>query len=678
MNQPVVTTAGDDAHSGSPISLPNLPGGTNGQLGSLRHLLRSIGDGAPLDAPFKWPDANGYSTLREALKLLGPVGLTHRNEAGVRLSEDGARWLQNNDPGELIKIFSSRTRFIGPVLKFIAAQADPVTVQEVADMLKEEFGADWETLAPIRNIEKWLRATGMVSFFKNGIHITELGERVASEIKIPSRTTHAEGRSFEISPAVLLAIQKRANREDCRSMYLPTSARGRIHAIRTLLDRSQDGISVNRFHTRYNEIREKVVRRNSAIGILESLERIGFLKRVEVDKWIVSQAASIWIQTGNPFDAAAIVHSGIKFFGEILLELSKVEVLTTHQAHLQSAKYMSGEKLHQANAVRPRLQILQELGFVRNVTSTKYSITPSGLGLLAALPIAEAAEATPSEKEALAPELEQISAQGALTAPSHPDLFQASLDGHKPKRLEVALVDSFNFLGIPAEKLGQDGTVEPDGVAKLGVGKDILTVALEAKASNSGMTMPMQVDIPAIGKQRRSIGAALTIMVGPDFHPNVIDVALGDGNIALVSAGVLESMMKAHGTFPVMGDEIQVLLDASLHPSDRGTKLREIWGLQQHRREHMRSALEVLHEFHERKSKSWMSRSILEYAVETKIAFDKDLLEEAMSILSHPMIDAMQKRVVEVTGSEEYRLTAAPDQIYRRLTSLGLIGTSHH
>lgn len=295
--------------------------------------------------------------------------------------------------------------------------------------------------------------------------------------------------------------------------------------------------------------------------------RAGFL-----DERAGSVALSAWTQrwrtTGRAEIVAALLHSRVRFVGEMLAEAT--EPRTTGEL-LAVANQRYGMTWTTQGQIDRRRGWLQSAGMLSVDESQRIVTTELGRALLARLDLhpPRAIGAQPEQTQAVVPtepSAVEVSAEPGPAAPSvvgslAAELVASSTDSTNPDRFERAVRDAFAFLGFEAEWLGGAGKTDVLVDAPLGGGRDY-RVIVDCKTSASGHVGDQQVDWITLGEHRRKHDADHVALVAPTPTGKRLFERAGEQGVTVVSVDQLVTLCGQHAGAPLGLDAYRSLFSA--------------------------------------------------------------------------------------------------------------------
>ena len=303
--------------------------------------------------------------------------------------------------------------------------------------------------------------------------------------------------------------------------------------------------------------------------------KVGFLLRCgllesDADNLALNDQVRRWVDNHEDWIPVAIVHSRIKFVGELLAHLHEpktpAELCTTaaqfglmwrDERRPESSKYA----LAQINYRRGWLQSAKLIDEVDG----RLTLTGAGRNLLARLQThnpspddAQIQDSTPEDK---------TPARSVDKIPSDADRFAAEItsaetDSSNPTRFERAVRAAFDSMGFDAKHLGSPGQTDVLITARLGKDQSY-RVAIDAKTASSGSVSPGQVDWDSLKDHREKHNATYSLLVGPNpSNKRLIDRARNH-SVAILPSNVLADLTRRHVHAPLSLLDYKTIFEAN-------------------------------------------------------------------------------------------------------------------
>lgn len=286
--------------------------------------------------------------------------------------------------------------------------------------------------------------------------------------------------------------------------------------------------------------------------ISESSARLmeAFLRRaglIDLDSGILSLSDLMrrWLSKGDDHIPVAVLHSRIRFVGEMLAELR--EPKSTQELLGAARRY--GLAWNTATKIHERRGWLQSAGLVEPANG-RLVITAAGISLLSQLMPPEGK--TPTLLD-LAPDDHAKAGDEALPAETEQlasELEDAATDSTNPVRFEKAVARAFAFLGFVARQLG--GLGKTDVLVTAPLGKDqSYRVAVDAKTTSSGSLKDPQVDWPTLQEHRDKHDAKYSMLVAPNPSGQRLVERARDFSVSVLSSEQLATLCRQHAHAPL-------------------------------------------------------------------------------------------------------------------------------
>ena len=282
------------------------------------------------------------------------------------------------------------------------------------------------------------------------------------------------------------------------------------------------------------------------------LETAGLIYRGDGVVWL-EQRVQHWLEGGEDDKLIAVIHSRIRFVGEMLEELRKPK--SVERLRQIAAGYgLDWERLTQINNRRGWLESAKLIAG----SSQSLKLTAAGQDLLNRLEIYKPAEEEGTQSnDTIARELQGDGWKETSRPPSAPnaeelssEILAASTDSADPSRFERAVRDGFRFMGFVAEHLGGSGKTDVLLTAPLGK-DDLYRVAVDAKTTASGSLGDNQVDWETLKEHRENHGAKYSLLVAPDPTGKRLMDRARKNSIGVMSAEQFAYLCRGHARAPL-------------------------------------------------------------------------------------------------------------------------------
>ena len=266
----------------------------------------------------------------------------------------------------------------------------------------------------------------------------------------------------------------------------------------------------------------------------------------------VSELIQKWTRLGEDFIPVSIIHSKIKFIGEMLGELEEPK----------SIDDLRKVALHYGLDWQRNTQVLNRRGWLQSAnliqgTSNLLRLTESGRELLSQLKIHVPGEIVDKLPEQGTKHVSTISEIGSYEsrAIASADLLAdeiviASTDSANPSRFERLVRDAFLQLGFIAKHLGGQGSTDVLLTAPLGK-DDSFSVAIDTKTTASGSLSDNQVDWQTLKEHRAKHEANYSLLVAPNPVGSRLMNRAQVFSVAVLSSDQLAELVRRHASTPL-------------------------------------------------------------------------------------------------------------------------------
>ena len=323
---------------------------------------------------------------------------------------------------------------------------------------------------------------------------------------------------------------------------------------------------VNRHQPKRDQL-ESFLRSQFNISHLNGKFVASFLLRVELLKVEAGYCrlgswTRLWLGNDDDGIVIALIHSRVRFIGEILEELQTAP--RSVQKLLSVANDQYGFAWKSAGPISCRRGWLQAAGFVGVDADKKLTITEAGRTFLTRLGVIPTApDPVPTPEPGPDPSPEPVpTPEPVPDSPPVNDLAteieESSTDSQNPARFERAVRDAFAYLGFRAELLGGSGKTDVLLMARLGR-SDSYKVIVEAKTTSSGHLGDTQVDWATLVEHRANEGADHSLLVGPNPKGDRLFNRAVDHPVTVLSAQRLAEQCRHHARAPLGLDDYRLL-----------------------------------------------------------------------------------------------------------------------
>ena len=332
---------------------------------------------------------------------------------------------------------------------------------------------------------------------------------------------------------------------------MPGGYAGYLHALRKLCVRVEQSTA---------SFEELVDWMRGEFGIAEtsSRTRLGFLETAGLicrGDGIVSLGEGIhsWVERREDDMLIAVIHSRIRFVGEMLHELREPQ--SVEQLRQVAADYgLDWERQTQINNRRGWLVSAKLIAG----SSQSLKLTVAGQDLLNRLEIYKPTDMVGTQSdEAVTWQLPAAGSTERSQSPSAPraeelssEILAASTDSADPSRFERAVRDGFRSMGFVAEHLGGPGKTDVLLTAPLGK-EDLYRVAVDAKTTATGSLGDSQVDWETLKEHRENHRARYSLLVAPAPTGKRLMDRARKSSVGVLSAEQLAYLCRGHAHAPL-------------------------------------------------------------------------------------------------------------------------------
>lgn len=315
----------------------------------------------------------------------------------------------------------------------------------------------------------------------------------------------------------------------------------------------------------------------SEFGSSETNARFGagFLLRVGVlvergDLIELGDITRIWLSSGNIHYLVALLHSRVRFIGEMLRAAIEPRTIAELLA-IANEDYAAGWTT--TAQIQRRRGWLQSAGMLTETDGDRVQITDEGRRLLDLLTL----------QDPISGRMRQ-----AVTAPTTPEqpvdaterddeivdvslgndveqliqrLFETGNDGAQHEQFEIEAAEAFGRLGFHAQWLGKSGRTDVLLEAELGLGASY-RVIVDCKSTGRG-SVSNQIDWDTIDEHRELHQADYAVVLAPDFGGGRLsDRALAHRTVLLKIEDLAE-LLRLHAQTPLTLDDYRTIFTSA-------------------------------------------------------------------------------------------------------------------
>lgn len=302
------------------------------------------------------------------------------------------------------------------------------------------------------------------------------------------------------------------------------------------------------------------------LGVTETSARlsVGFLLRIGLlteaaGTTTLGPIAEQWLEDNAPEPLIALLHSRVRFVGELLNELREprtdTEILEIANEHFAMGWQTKAQ-------IRRRRGWLESSGMITETDDGRLVATPSGLALIERLelrargtdPSAVVLAAAPT----VVPPVEVVSADVVALIER---LGASAADGTSPDRFEQDAAEAFQMLGFDARWLG--GAGRTDVLLEADLGRDAsYRVVVDCKSTSRG-TVSHQIDWDTIDEHRAQHRADYAAIVAGAFGGGRLPDRAERHNAIMLTVDDLAELLRQHAQVPLSLDAYRLLFTAN-------------------------------------------------------------------------------------------------------------------
>lgn len=551
-------------------SIPDLRGGKQNWFALVTGIINAVGNGTINDINDVPPinDVADIQPLNAYFPFFRGIGLLQIQSGTISLTDLGRGFKNNPSKKHFANIIQEKYRLFGETLNLLLPQ--PLTVEEVDSILCNMYGLDWKNLSNIRRRMDWLEVLSYIEpIGGRKWEVTEDGreavktwclvspEAVESlhsdsveEIEIPDAPTEIGTLLKDLAESPSLH-QKR----NTYNIWVPSP--NRIENLRVIIQFATERISkAELFQFIQKEFNLKV---GSVESMLPFLKAGGLLEEVGRNIYIATPAAKAWLDTGNDLDFIRILHTHMRFVGEMINAAGND--IVRNDLYTQASYYgLNTEK------ARWIAGFLIEAGLLEEPQYLHLKATPLGKAFLLTLPIVDPPQkdhkaisntfVESDQKDESAPHEGKIENVISL-------LLQASTDPMAEGKasgvaFEEEISKVFQLMGFEAKRIGGSGDTDVVVSWQDTNGKSV-TAIIDGKSKSGGQVSHSDISDIAIDTHKEKNNASYVAIVGPAFSGDTIRNHARKKGFALITAIELGEIARATQSLGLSVQEIALL-----------------------------------------------------------------------------------------------------------------------
>lgn len=661
--------------------MPYLPGGGSQQLEALRETVACIADADGL-LTATVTIGGATKTLRAATQQIAPSGLLDRIARDhVAPSASTRRWLESGDVYHLLAALHRHIRFVGELLHELAAK--PLATSELGRIANDRFSLEWSTLDQIRRRCSWLTSMGLVEYkTSKALGLTELGRELLPLLEQggpepqSARSHPAEPVNIPPAPPRIAALLDAATQETLAGRdpvlgYIPrgNATLDAVSSLEILVNACVPSIP----RAGLSELCSRTfgTGEGSFGAILTTLTKFGLIEQSGMNIYSATPEAKEWLETQSALDLVRILHTRMQFCLEIVPALSEVD-RAPGLADAGMKKF--GLPRADVGGIRTRLQLLKSAGLIEERTNWHYQATPLGEEVAARAPLLSStdSQAVVASERLMEGTVEENASAAEMVAR---ELVESGTASESPIRLEKAVLNAFTFLGMDARHIGGSGQTDVLLTIRSAPGGPTLTAIVDAKSARSGHVGEGSIQFDTLAEHKTAHGADFVCIVGPNFDSGRVRPRAAQNNVGLITTEELAATIRRHARTPrSAADFVDVL-----SPDESAREaLQTTWTVDERRNAllgHVAGVLAAESRDEDEVTGGALGLDQIYLIVRGEVdprPAPHDI-EDALSLLRHPLIGAVTTVINPQTKVATYALMDSPMLIASKLRSLARI-----
>ena len=532
-------------------SIPDFRGSKQMWFSLVLGIVNYIGETQPCDIK-DIPEVDGIADvqpLKAYFPFLRSVGLVRKRSETIMLTDNGKRFAENKSKRYLADLIQSNFRLFGEILDLLAKE--PMTISEIDSSICHSFGLNWRNLSNTRRRTDWLEVLELIRpIGSNKWEVTEEGLNsldswciVSPEAIDTMDTDISDTIAISEPPAEIASLLQRLSespelhsKRNTYNIWVPSP--NRIDNIRTIIQFSANRVTKEALYQFIES--EFSLKKSSTESMLPFLKASGLLEEVGRSVYIATPASKAWLETGNDLDFIRIIHSNMRFVGEMIRACNKD--ITRNEVYVQA-------KLYGLNTEKARwiAGFLIEAGLLEEPQYLHLRATPLGSAFIKDLPLCKI-DAVQTKDEEKPVQTESLDHRCNHLEKTIDLMMKAALDpGAEGKGSGVAFEEEiatlFRLMGFQAKRVGGSGDTDVIVKWKDDEGK-AFTAIVDAKSRNTGMVSHSDISDVAIETHRDKNNAEFVAIVGHAFSGDTIRNHALKKNFALVTAEELGNIAR--------------------------------------------------------------------------------------------------------------------------------------
>ena len=511
-------------------SIPDLRGGKQGWFSLVVELVQLVHNNQvnDLDSEPQLQNTSASYSWRTYTPFLKGIGLISNRAGILSLTDVGVDFYHESTKRRLADLIQDKFRLFGEVLEIL--DESPKTIEEVDKQICKSFCLDWANRSNTRKRMDWLDVLDLIQEIGNRKWtLTDAGKAALSDwiIVTPevveSLSSEPSNITVSVPPEEIgILLQRLAEspeihrKRNTYNIWVPSP--NRIENLRVITQFAFEKVSKkDLFQFAEDEFNLKT---SSVESMLPFLKASGLIEEVGRSIYIASPAAKAWCETGNDLDFIRILHSNMRFVGEMIKAAN--DDIIRNDIYAQAKTYgLNTEK------ARWIAGFLLEAGLLEEPQYLHLKATPLGKNFVSGLPLAD----PPKPKDVSGTDDRVNNTENSIPSVNMSEqlfsrLHIASRDPlaeGKPSGVafEEAIADVFCFMGFDAKRIGGAGDTDVIVRWRDAEGKNIVAI-VDGKSKSGGAASHNDISDVAIDTHKDKNNADFVAIIAPGFSGDTI------------------------------------------------------------------------------------------------------------------------------------------------------------
>ena len=507
--------------------------------------------------------ASDVQPIKTYFPFFRGIGLMRKRSDNIVLTDAGKEFVKSRSKSYLADLIQSNYRLFGEIVDLLARE--PMTIADVNTFICHQYGLNWRHLNNTRSRMDWLEVLELIRpIGSNKWEVSEEGLKsldhwciVSPEAIESVDADHEKDIVITDSPAEIASLLQQLtespelhNKRNTYNIWVPSP--NRIDNLRTIIQFASERVAKDLLYQFIED--EFSLKESSAESMLPFLKASGLLEEVGRSIYIATPAAKAWLETGNDLDFIRIIHSNMRFVGEMIRACEKDVI--RNDLYAQAKQYgLNTEK------ARWIAGFLIEAGLLEEPQYLHLKATPLGNAFIKVLPLADVEADISKEEEKPSDQTDER--QESVLEKTIKLMEQASVDPSAENKasgvaFEEEIAALFRLMGFQAKRVGGAGDTDVVVKWKDSEGK-AFTAIIDAKSRNSGTVSHNDISDVAIETHRDKNNAEYAAIVGHAFSGDTIRNHALKKSFALITAEELGNIARAAQTPGLSLEEIALL-----------------------------------------------------------------------------------------------------------------------